>query len=140
MLKDGKIQQLDKSFTASLEYQMKNMQSTSVSTDKETVSTSGNYVLGQPMDDLVNVLPGGGESALIAPRTPLFVYASTSTYQVQVKARKDGANLDQVPYIDEDGNLGLRYKGGVVSESDGEQYAGDPGKPMDILNLQKERI
>ena len=137
VLKDGKIQQLDKSFTASLEYQMKNMQSTSVSTDKETVSTSGNYVLGQPMDDLVNVLPGGGESALIAPRTPLLVYASTSTYQVQVKARKDGANLDQVPYIDEDGNLGLRYKGGVVSESDGEQYAGDPGKPMDIPNLAK---
>ena len=137
VLKDGKIQQLDKSFTASLEYQMKNMQSTSVSTDKETVSTSGNYVLGQPMDDLVNVLPGGGESALIAPRTPLLVYASTSTYQVQVKARKDGANLDQVPYIDEDGNLGLRYKGGVVSESDGEQYGGDPGKPMDIPNLAK---
>ena len=81
--------------------------------------------------------PAEGKALLSRPETPLFVYASTSTYQVQVKARKDGANLDQVPYIDEDGNLGLRYKGGVVSESDGEQYAGDPGTPMDILNLAK---
>ena len=42
-----------------------------------------------------------------------------------------------VPYIDEDGKPGIRYKGGVVSESNGEQYAGDPGHPMDILNLTK---
>ena len=137
VLKDGKPQQMNTAFTASLEYQMKNMQSMSVNTEKNTVAVSGNYMLGQPEEELVNVMPGGGESALIAPKTPLFVYASTSTYQVQVKARKGGANLDQVPYIGEDGSLGLRYKGGVTSESDGEQYAGDPGTPMDIPNLAK---
>ena len=93
--------------------------------------------LGTPLEDAVKVLAGGGETAMVVPTTPLFVYASTSTYQVTVKALEGGRNLDQVEAFDENGESFLRYKGGVVYAKGDELLAGDPAHELVIDGLKK---
>lgn len=95
------------------------------------------YTIGSALEDAVKVQAGGGEKAMIVPTTPLFVYASTSTYNVTVEARKGGANLDQVADLDENGNPVIRYKGGVVYAKGDELLSGDPAHKLVIEDLKK---
>lgn len=95
------------------------------------------FSLGTPLKDAVKVQAGGGETAMLVPTTPLFVYASTSTYNVTVKALEGGINLDQVEEFDENGEPFLRYKGGVVYAKGDELLAGDPAHELVINGLKK---
>lgn len=129
IINSGKISSLSEGICDKLAVQMSR---------GETPSTE-NCTIGTALESAVKVQAGGGEKAMIMPTTPLFVYAATSTYNITVKALKGGANLEQVPDLDENGKPIIRYKGGVVYAKGDELLSGDPGHELVIDELKKNQ-